>query len=232
MKTWIMAALAGGGGAWIWSSSATAAPVLTVVSLNTSDGFLTTNDLQSAVIGVTGFAQGENLLGFFGTTDTPWSITCSVGAFFNINTPFDSSFDPQGQYAASPAIGVPGAGFDSGTLGAASALGDISTSGASNPIGFAQFGVGNTSGAGDDVFWLNISLPNGIPVPGTMNLFRLTWSRTASATVSMLLITQLDSGGIGDEFPVSITIPAIPTPGATTLLAVIDFAGNRGRRVC
>lgn len=224
-----MSALAGCGGAWILNSETLAAPVLTVMSQNTTHTFLTANNLQSAVIGATGFAAGENLQGFRGVPGNPWVITCSSGAFFNLDGVTSFYGDLQ---TAFPPVSLPGFEayqFDSGTTqSATNAFGGISGPSGSNPIGFAQFGVGQNSGPGTNVYWLSLD-PNGIPVPTTQSVFRLTWSRSASVTVSMLLVTNT-GGGNGFEYPVSLTIPAIPAPGSLALLGIALLNGRRCRR--
>ena len=117
MKVKTLSALAGLGGALIMSSSAMAAPTLTVVSVNTTNPFLVANNLQSAVIGVTGFAAGENLQGFIGTAANPWTISTSTVAarFFNVDSNYPY-FDGQGQAAASALNAPPNGAWDSGVL--------------------------------------------------------------------------------------------------------------------
>ena len=189
----------------------------------TTSTFLTANNLQSAVVGVTGFAPGENLQGFLGVTGSPWSITTSSGAFFNVT--WSSGSESQG--VAPPGI-TQDWEFDSGVLASAGALGAI-TSMASNSAGFALlYGGGNTSGPGNDVFWLKFN-PAGIAVNGSLNLFRLTWSRDASASLSMLAVTNTGDG-IGEEFQMSLTIPSVPAPGAVAILTLAGLIGSRRRR--
>ena len=229
MKVKTLSALAGLGGALIMSSSATAAPTLTVVSLNTTNAFLVANNLQSAVIGVTGFAAGENLQGFIGTAANPWSVGVNGGGgFFNVDSN-GSYFDGQGQAAATALNAPPNGAWDSGVLSnpTTAALGAITSGGASNPIGFAQFGVNQNSGPGTDVFWLSLNA-NGVAVAGTANLFRLTWSNTKTATITGLLITNT-GGGQGGEHAQSITF-GVPAPGALALLGLAGLVGQRRRR--
>jgi hypothetical protein len=229
MKVKTLSALAGLGGALIMSSSATAAPQLVVVSQNTTNAFLVANGLQSAVIGVTGFAAGENLQGFLGTASNPWVVSTSGGGFFNVDSN-GTYFDGQGQTAATALNAPPNGAWDSGVLAnpTTNALGAITSGGASNPIGFAQFGVGANSGPGNDVFWLTLN-PQGVAVVGTANLLRLTWSALQSATFSALLVTNT-GGGQGGEHAVSITIPPVPAPGALALLGLAGAIGSRRRR--
>ncbi len=232
MKVKTMSALAGLGGALIMSSAATAAPFLTVVSSNTTNAFLVANNLQSAVVGITGFASGENFQGMIGTAANPWSIT-AAGGFFNIGDDYPY-FDGQGQTAATAASApnFPGSNiWDTGVLANATtnALGAITTGGASTPIGFAQAGgSGNTGGTGADVFWLTLNA-NGLVMGATTSLFRLTWSRSASADLHMLG-TVNTGGGNGYDVPLRLTIPAVPAPGALALLGLAGVVGSRRRR--
>jgi hypothetical protein len=238
MKVKTLSALAGVGAAMIMSSGAQAAPQLRVLSTNTTSTFLIANNLQSAVVGVLGtdFAPGEAMQGLIGTAANPWTITSSSGTFFNVNSDVSSSgapFNGLGQTAATGATApnMAGAGFDTGVLSNAGALfGGISGPGApSNPIGFAQFGVGANSPPGSPVSWLSLN-PAGVPVPaGGIQLFRLTWSRLASATLSMVIVTNT-GGGNGFEYASSLTIPAVPAPGALALLGVAGLVGGARRR--
>jgi hypothetical protein len=237
MKVKTLSALAGVGAAMIMSSGAQAAPQLRVLSTPTNT-FLTANGLQSAVVGVLGtdFAPGEALQGAIGNAANPWSITTSSGTFFNVNNDTSASgapFDGMGQTAATAATAPNqvGAGNDTGVFSNAGALfGGISGPGApSNPIGFAQFGVGQTGAPGSPVSFLSLN-PAGVPVPaGGIQLFRLTWSASASATVSLVLVTNT-GGGNGFEYASSITIPAVPAPGAIALLGLAGLVGSRRRR--
>ena len=153
MKLRTLSTMVGVSGALVASLNATAEPQFTFVSLNTTNPFLAANGLKSAVIGVTGFAAGENLQGFIGTASHPWMVTHSgPDNFFNVdsNSPY---FNGQGQIAATALNAPPNGAWDSGVLlnPTTNALGAITSGGASNPIGFAQFGVNMNSGPLDDV---------------------------------------------------------------------------------
>ncbi len=222
MKVKTLSALAGVGAAMIMSNGAEAA-MLVIVSQNTTNTFLTANGLQSAVIGVTGFLPGENFQGMVGTAANPWMVSTSGGSFFNVGS--TSSFDGMGQTAATAAVAMPGAAFDTGTLAPAAPLGGIAGDG--NPFGFAQFGVGQNSGPGFPVAWLTL---NAAGLAGSsFNLVRLTWSASESATFAGVIVTNT-GGGSGFEYVSSITIPAVPAPGALALLGLAGLVGARRRR--
>lgn len=225
MKLRALSALGCITGAICCSSSANAAPTLTVVSINTTSPFLQANGLQTMVVGLTGLAPGENLQGFIGTSDTPWIIsTFGGGGFFNVDS--NTYFDGQGQTAASALVATNGQ-WDSGVISnpITDALGAITTGGATNPIGFAQFGVGQNSGPGNDVFWLSLN-PEGIAVPGTVPLFRLTFSMFGFYHIKALLITNTGNGQ-GSEYVVELAY--IPAPGVLMILGVAGV-GASGRR--
>lgn len=226
MKAKTLSALAGLGGALILSAGANAAPHLTVVSMNHEDQFHVDNGLVTFVIGVTGFEAGENLQGFIGTAGNPWSITNTGGGFFNVDS--TSYFDGMGQAAGNPLAGPNGL-YDSGVLAnpLTNALGAITSGGASNPVGFAQFGVGATSGTGADVFWLTLN-PAGLEVNGTVNLFRLTMPTTATGRITGLMVTNLGNQ-TGNEYAIDFTF-AVPGPGSLALLGIAGLAGGSRRR--
>ena len=230
MKIAAVSALAGSSAALFLCGQSMATPHLVVVSQNTTDAFLTANGLQSVVIGITGFDPGLNLGGFRGTAPSPWVIaTSDASAFFNIDS-VPPYFDGQQQSAATALVApVPGAMFDSGVTGgtAANALGVIYSGGVTNPIGFAQFGVGLNSGPGTDVFWIP-SNPNGIAIVGTAQLLRLTWSASQSATFSAAAVIHPETGA-EFELSVSITIPPVPGPGGSAILVIAVFVRRRRR---
>jgi hypothetical protein len=229
MKVTPFAAIIGVGGVLIMSAIATAAPHLVVVSQNTTDVFLTANGLQSAVIGMTGFAAGENLQGFISTSNYSYALwTSSNDGFFNVDS--SPSFDGQSQWAANALNAPPNGAWDTGVLAnpTTNALGPITAGVGSNPIGFAQFGVNHNSGPGDDVIWRSLNA-NGVAVAGTANLFRLTWSADHSSTFSAVMEVN-SGGGTFDVIPVSITIPAVPAPGAVFLFGMAGIIGKLSRR--
>ncbi len=232
MKLRMLWALGGTCGAMM-ISAAMGEPYLTPVSHSTSGPFLTAHHLQSSVVGITGFALGEKLLGLIGTAANPWSIT-TAGGFFNLGSGSNGFgvFNGEGQTAAtnSAAPWSRGAMFDSGvTLNATTdALGMIKNEGASNPIGFAQFSQGNTSGSGADVVWMT-SNPNGLVVGQTTNLFRLTWSFYDSARLRMRAVVKTGGGTIY-EVPLALDFVWIPAPGALALFGLVGVFGGRRRR--
>ena len=227
MKLRTLSTMVGVSGAMVASLYANAAPHLVIVSHNTTSAFLVANNLQSAVIGITGFSIEENLYGFYGTPNNPWTVATTGGTFFNVdsNPPY---FDGIGQWAASVLNAPPIGAWDTGVLTnpTTSALGLIQATGGSNPIGFALFGQGQNTGPGDDVIWQTIN-PNGIPVPGTVNLLRLTWPNTHSATFSAAMYTR---GIVPQEYNVSVTIPAVPSPGGLPTLVLTAMTGPRRSR--
>lgn len=227
MKAKTLSALAGLGGALILSASASALPQLTVVSYDMDDAFHVDNGLVTFIIGVTGFEAGENLQGFIGTAGNPWSITATNGGFFNVDSNYPY-FDGQGQAAGNPLAG-PNGMYDSGVIAnpTTNALGAITSGGASNPIGFAQFGQGSTTGTGADVFWLTLN-PNGLPIAGTVNLFRLTMAQDAVGHITGLMITNT-GGGQGNEYAIDFSF-AVPGPGSMALLGLAGLVGSRRRR--
>lgn len=232
MKLKTVLLFTGWSGALIANSEALAAPTLTVVSVNTTNSFLVANGLTSAVIGVTGFAPGERLLGFIGNAENPWTIhTLHPNGFFNVDsTPY---FDGQGQTAGNGATAPPNGQWDTGVLSNPTtiALGMISSSGLSNPIGFAQFGVNHNSGPGTDVSWLS-SNSEGIQVTGTANLLRLTFANSWCVFCNMTIVTN--TAGQLNYYPGIIFLPhpgCIPAPGALALFGVIAIVGKRRRRV-
>lgn len=227
MKVKTLSALAGVGAAMILSSGAQAAPQLRVITSNTTNTYLTANGLQSATIGflAADFSPGELLQGMIGTAANPWTITTSSGSFFNVDS--TTSFDGSLQTAATGAVVQPGSAFDSGVLAGASAnLGGITGPAGSNPIGFAQFGVGQNTGPFTPVSFLTLN-PSG--VSPNLVVFRLTWAASASATISGVIVTNT-GGGNGFEYVSSITIPAVPAPGALALLGVAGLVGGARRR--
>ena len=222
MKLTTCAAIAGFGGAMIMNASAVAAPHLVIVSQNTTNDFLAATGLQSAVIGLTGFAAGENLQGFIATSNYSYALfTTSAEGFFNVDS--SPTFDGQSQWAATALNAPPNGAWDTGVLAnpTTNALGLITSGGGSNPIGFAQFGVNHNSGPGDDVIWRSLNA-NGVAVAGTANLFRLTWSADHSATFSAVLEVNTGGGSFA-EIPVSITIPAVPAPSAIIAFGLVSF---------
>ena len=236
MKVRTLSALTGLG-TLILNSSATAAPQLVPVSVNTTNQFLVANNLQSWVIGITGLAPGENLQGFVGTNANPWSLTITnlfppggyTQPFFNVdsNEPY---FDGQGQTAANPVNAPPNGQWDTGVLAnpTTNALGAITSGGGSNQIGFAQYGVNYNSGPGAPVFWLSLN-QLGIPVSGTVPLFRFTFFGGDTAFLNMTCITTFGNGQ-GGEYNLSLGFGAIPAPGGLALLGLAAVIGKRRRR--
>jgi hypothetical protein len=238
MKVKYLSFVTGVSGLLIMNSNAAAAPQLVVVSANTTNAFLVANDLQSIVIGITGFARGENLQGFIGANASPWSLTIGniippggyTDTFFNVdsNEPY---FDGQGQTAANALNAPPNGIWDTGVLAhpTTNALGAITSGGTSNPIGFAQFGVNYNFGPGSDVFWLSLN-PTGIGVSGTVPLFRFTFHAADYAVLNLVCVTNFGSGQ-GGEYPLTIGFGFIPTPGAAPLLIAASIFGMRRRRL-
>lgn len=228
MKWKTIRVLAGLSGALIADSPVTADVDFTLVSLDQTSPFLVANGLVSAVVGISGFAPGENFQGLIGAAYFPFQITTSAGTFFNVDSNGES-FDGQWQTAANSVNAPPYGAFDTGVLAnpITNALGAISSETGYNPIGFAQYGVGQNTGSGA-MFWLTLN-PNGLPVSGTVNLFRLTWSATAVVHVQADLITNT-GGGQGNGYHQSIDIDPAPAPSALGVLAVAGLVGGRRRR--
>lgn len=239
MKCRIIAALAGVAGALAFDEvsgtlggrACHAAPTL-AATINTSDPWLIANNLVSAVITVQNFTGPEHFQGMWGNTNTPWIVSCSSGAFFNVGNDVSTSgafFNGQAQTAATVATAPNqiGAQFDTGTLSAAdSLLGQIFFQ-QGNPIGFAQYGVGANLLPPQPVGWFSFAVNglNGNAFP----LMRLTWSRNATATFSCM-VTVNTGNSSGYDIPLSITMAA-PAPGCLALLTVA-FSATRttGRR--
>ena len=238
MKVRTLSALTGLGGTLILSTSAIAAPQLVVVSqtLSHMDPFLSANDLDSFVIGITGFAPGENLQGFIGTDVFPWNISSGTIVPPNIGSPYfnvdsnGSYFDGQGQTAANALNAPPAGQWDTGVLAnpITNALGAITAGGSSNPIGFAQYGINQNTGPNNDVFWLSLS-PTGIPVSGTVPLFRITQFAGDYSTISFTIITNLGNGQ-GAEYYGTVAFGFIPAPGGFAVLGLAGVIGTRRRR--
>lgn len=237
MKLNRLLALAACGSALIANSSVCAAPQLVIVSADASSPFLVANNLQSFVIGVTGFAPDENLQGFIGTNDHPWSLTIVnffppgpyTQPFFNVdsNEPY---FDGQGQTAGNAVIAPPNGQWDTGVVSNVftAALGEITSGDGTNQIGFAQYGVNYNSGPGTTVFWLNLS-PTGIAVPSTVPLFRFTFFAGDTAFLNLTCVTNFGNGQ-GGEYHLSLVFGAIPAPGGLALLGCAALIGKRRRR--
>jgi len=227
MNAKVMIALGGCIVGLVSGARATAAPHLVLVSHNTTNAFLVANNMQSAVIGITGFSAGDNFYGLYGTPNNPWIVATTGSTFFNVDSN-PPHFDGLSQWTASALSAPPNGGFDSGVLAnpTTNALGQIQATGGSNPIGFALFAQGQNSGPGDDVIWQTLNT-NGVAVPGTAQLLRLTWSASHSAAFSAAMFTR----GINpQEFNVSITIPAVPAAGELPLLALAGMIGRRRHR--
>ena len=180
--------------------------------VNNTSAFLVANGLQSAVISLTGFSDGQSVQGIVGTFDTPWTVTTTGQAFFN----FTPGAGPEWS----------GGGFDSGFLPSdgnspfGTPGGDITFG---SPAAFAITGIDTIH---PQMSWLSAE-PGGVPVNSStvLPLLRLTWSNAHSATVSFLLVMNTP----GESVPMSITIP-VPGPSALAICCLMAGVGRRRAR--
>ena len=182
--------------------------------VNNTNAFLVANGLQSAVISLTGFSDGQSVQGIVGTFDTPWTVTTTGSGFSNSiagvgpewsGPGFDSGFLPSD--GRSP-FGTPG--------------GDLISFGSP-----AAFAITGTNTIHPKMTWLSLD-PNGVAVDSStvIPILRLTWSNAHSATVSFFLVMNTP----GESVPMSITIPAVPGPSVLATCCVVAGVGRRRAR--
>src|SRR5690606_21478293 len=101
----------------VFASSAAAAPYLDV-QIDVDDPFLVERGLMSATVSITGFEDGQSVMGIIGVATNPFIVsTTSSEGFYNTDS-LDPFWNGNQPFAGDPALEehVPGITYDSGFL--------------------------------------------------------------------------------------------------------------------
>lgn len=202
------------------TSTATADPLLQL-NIDDTSPFLVDNDLMSVTISITGFEDGERVLGITGTPGQMFFVsTTHPDGFWNRESAFP--FLDGESYLAGNADFEPFVSnirFDSGFLDPNGIFGTPMGGPGEDVTAFARFSSGGITGS-TSFAWMTLD-PHGYAVDSNtiLPVMRLTFNRFYGATFGFILVTDL-----GEYYY------AIPSPGGLALLGLLAVAGPRRRR--